>query len=192
MITWEPHFTPEVREQLRQEDFSQADKDRLIRGRPFGYVINRGVVDTKTPYYGLKRDWAYPDCYLVLVNAFDSGCWVRYHRNDIVVVLDNLSEICKVKTMKIVKASTDILTPEHCSSRLYYGLEPISRPTEKGFITRTNCTYIALCVHGLTNGNEWDALRNGSFSEFLRKATENFDVYQFETSQELFAWLREA
>ena len=71
------------------EEETQADRDRIMaawKNEPFGYVkTNLGPLGyAKTPYFGLKKDWAFSNCMLALINVLGSAMWVRYYKHDIV------------------------------------------------------------------------------------------------------------
>lgn len=70
-------------------DFTQEELNHLIKGMPYGYVIDRGGphgIDTNSPYYSLKKDDNSLDgnTLMVLLNCFGEGMWVRYDIRDIV------------------------------------------------------------------------------------------------------------
>lgn len=74
------------------DDVAQTAIDNA---QPIGYAINRGGpggpgcsggLDTKSPIWGLVRDWHSPDCLLVVTRFLDnSPVLIRYHRRDIVL-----------------------------------------------------------------------------------------------------------
>ena len=68
------------------DDESQAERDRLITTPSIGiHRVYLGYLGYVTrPHWGLKPDWAFADCVLVLVEYLGSGMWVRYPRTDIV------------------------------------------------------------------------------------------------------------
>jgi hypothetical protein len=56
----------------------------LAQGDPYGYVINRGPVETKTAVYGVWQDLADKACRLVLCRWMDgSAIFFRYPVADI-------------------------------------------------------------------------------------------------------------
>lgn len=81
------------------------------------------------------------------------------------------------------------------SSDKYYGVvSPISTK-RKGFICRERYgsgRYNTICSNALTNHNYWDGYENESLAGLINQLKAgNFTVYEFDTPQELFAWLAE-
>lgn len=89
------------------------------------------------------------------------------------------------------QAPTDTVLLNVVSIAYYYGVIPSNKET-KGFITREiygEGRFNARCMDFLTNAGGWD-IYAGSIKELIRKLiTMNFEVYQFETEQELLKWL---
>ena len=77
----------------------------------------------------------------------------------------------------------------------YYGIVPPVLIERRGFISRERYMggkYNTLCRYGLTNHNHWDGFENDSLAGLINQLRRgNCTVYEFDTPQELFAWLAE-
>ncbi len=76
----------------------------------------------------------------------------------------------------------------------YYGIVSPFFP-KKGFICRERYDsgkYNTICSNVLTNHNGWTEYENASLAELINDLRRGgFPVYEFDTPQELFAWLAE-
>jgi len=68
------------------ETETQAERDALIKQAPVGkHRVHLGPLGyTKQDHFGVKADWAYKNCVLVLINFLGSGMWVRYPKHDVI------------------------------------------------------------------------------------------------------------
>jgi hypothetical protein len=71
--------------------FTQDQRDRLIKQKPFGFVFRRGdPVQTKTPFFGLLQEKYYygeekdSNCIMALINYLGSGMWIRVYKWDVI------------------------------------------------------------------------------------------------------------
>jgi hypothetical protein len=56
--------------------------DRLVQGKPHGYAINPGPVETKTPIFGIFTDKVCENCLFVLARWMDgTGIFLRYPKH---------------------------------------------------------------------------------------------------------------
>ncbi len=96
--------------------------------------------------------------------------------------------------MKQVKVTPPVptITPNDVVISKYYGIK--SPCDSRGFITRQNYdsdNFIVLALKGITNGNCWGWFSN-DLKELVKTLVLNdFEVYEFDTYQELFRWLSE-
>ncbi len=76
----------------------------------------------------------------------------------------------------------------------YYGIEDKNSMSNKGFITRTDYYgghYIPICRSGITHGNTWSQYREKELTALIDKLIkERWQVYEFNTYESLFNWLR--
>ena len=73
-----------IEDSVPAEDIAAAQ--RLADCDPYGYALNRGPVETKTPIYGIWQDKGLPECAIVLCRWFDgSYIFLRYPRTDLKV-----------------------------------------------------------------------------------------------------------
>jgi hypothetical protein len=76
-------------------------------------------------------------------------------------------------------------------TKCFFGVE--SPGDCKGFIHRTEYEkgpYKAFCVDSFTIGNGWPMVKEGYLDELILELLDlGFEVFKFETPQELFAWL---
>ena len=96
--------------------------------------------------------------------------------------------------MKKVKAINNLtVEPKNVNNKKYYGFSVAPHKQDnKGFIARLyyKCDkYRAFSTYSLTEGNGYD--QSDTLVGLVTKleATEVFDVYEFDTSKELFEWL---
>lgn len=94
---------------------------------------------------------------------------------------------------KVVKGNTEQVMVNSVSKNKYYGVKQLS---SKGFIVREDYdkgNYKAYCANKLTNGNAWWIEKpTDSFVKFVDELVEKkYEVFEFDTSQELFKWLSE-
>ena len=83
---------------------------------------------------------------------------------------------------------------ENCSNIGYYGIKP-SGQSDKGFIARKNYNrgpYHTCVGRSLTNGNTWGDYSDSDLKNLISELIKaSFEVYEFDTHQELFKWLSE-
>ena len=68
-------------ESVGQEIFNRSFE--LIKGKPFGYVIHPGPVETSEPFWGLAPDKKDKYCSYVLIKFLGSPLWIR-QRNELI------------------------------------------------------------------------------------------------------------
>jgi hypothetical protein len=92
----------------------------------------------------------------------------------------------------------NVVSVHTVSPEKYYGVDygVVTYLKSKGFISRENYRsgeYLILCPEEITKGNGFDSHRNfADLSKLIEKINESkFEVYEFDTWEELFAWLME-
>lgn len=94
---------------------------------------------------------------------------------------------------KIVLTKGKTKSADQVDETKYYGF--VTSLSEKGFITREhykNGKFKALASGLLTNGNNFSQFDNDSLTECIKniiKSPFKKTVFEFDTAQELFAWL---
>lgn len=91
----------------------------------------------------------------------------------------------------------NITTPRLVTADRYYGVQTTTTTTttnSKGFVARKDfgCgEYRIHAINSLTEGNEWKSFSKPILSDTITAVlkSEAFEVYEFETPQELMAWL---
>ncbi len=95
----------------------------------------------------------------------------------------------------IVHAVESQCVAQVVSNDKYYGIIQPFFTTKKGFICREKYDsgkYNTICSNVLTNHNYWDGYENDSLAGLINNLRSgDFTVYEFDTPQELFAWLAE-
>lgn len=104
-----------------------------------------------------------------------------------------------MKTVLKQLPEQNVTLVENVNSSKYYGVREKFEPYNKGFIARERYergNFVIRCIDGLTNGNQWSKLNDNGFEtledviEWLLKGIP-FEVYEFDTAQELMRWLAE-
>jgi hypothetical protein len=104
--------------------------------------------------------------------------------------------------MKTVVLNQDTNIVEVCNvdDYKYYGTVKKASPKEKGFIVRTlygasngRSTYKLMSINYFTKGNSFELFDGYSLPGLIKELLKNnsFDIYEFDTPQELFRWLAE-
>jgi len=85
-----------------------------------------------------------------------------------------------------------------CAIDKYYGVLNYSfRETQKGFICSTgykNNTYRVVAIYGMTHFNGWSQFDGTGLQNIISaviRSDAKFEVFEFDTPQELFKWLSE-
>jgi hypothetical protein len=94
---------------------------------------------------------------------------------------------------------TNAIPIEGVKINAYYGVKVnsiVSSPNNKGFITRRQYgsgLYTVMAAGGLTYGNGWELWDSMSLQGLILTilSSNTREVFQFDTFQELFAWLAE-
>jgi hypothetical protein len=90
---------------------------------------------------------------------------------------------------KVINAHANEVSVENCSEDFFYGISKGFR----FFVTREQFEggkFVVRCLSNLTRGNGNSALERDSLKELLSNAIKNrFDVFEFETAEELMKWV---
>lgn len=89
---------------------------------------------------------------------------------------------------QVIEKTETTVRPAECSEQKYYGLKT---DQDKGFIIQERYKsgeFYAVCVESLTYHNSWNS--NSNLNQLIRQLVKDgFKVYEFDTPEELFAWL---
>ena len=100
----------------------------------------------------------------------------------------------------VLNQDTNIVEYKNVDDYKYYGAVKKALPDGKGFIVRTvygglngNKTYKLMSINYFTKGNSFESFDGYSLSGLIQELLKNgsFDIYEFDTPQELFRWLAE-
>jgi hypothetical protein len=92
-----------------------------------------------------------------------------------------------MKQIKIIKTplNTDPTTSK------FYGVKALDGQT--GFVKQAsycNGKFEAVCSNGLTRHNSWSLLADKTLAKTVEKLlAQKFEVYEFDTPQEMYSWL---
>lgn len=97
---------------------------------------------------------------------------------------------------EVFSANKDCVLASEVSTDKYYGVKGSFSP--KGFISRENFhsgNFIPRCSKCLTAGNNWPDFYSNCLTtviiRMLESKNEQYEIFEFDTAKELFAWLAE-
>jgi hypothetical protein len=92
---------------------------------------------------------------------------------------------------EVVVRTSPIISVESCDTDKYYG---VFKGVRRGFITRRDYNrglFFPITMYEATNGNHW-GVEAHSIQELIHRLLKlEYNVYQFDSSKELAAWLAE-